>query len=120
MLNKKAIKGLLESPPQKRYRSFLNTVADLEKVFAGLEIGKKVFVTNNDGAILLWPYKEFCELMLSSNQLPHEIEIHDFLKYCSSLDNSTMFSIFPTSADSYTVSAEQLILDIQEHLDEVE
>lgn len=120
MLNEKAIKGLLGAAPEKRYKSFLNTVTDLEEVFVGLAIDKQVFVTNDEGLTLLWPYKEFCELMLSSNQIPKAIEIHDFLEYCRSLEDSAMFSIFPTNENSYIVSAKQLILDIQEHLDELE
>lgn len=120
MLNEKAINGLLRATPEKRYKSFLNTVTDLEEVFVGFTPGENVFATDNNGLTLLWSHEEICELMLSSNQIPRSIEIHDFLEYCKSIDGSSMFSVFPTSESSYIVSAKQLILDIQEHLDELE
>lgn len=120
MLNKKAIEGLLKTTPEKRYKSFLNTVADREEIWVLISTDKKTLAVSEDGYILLWPYKEFCELMLSPNLNPQTIEVHDFLEQYITLGNSTGFSIFPTNENSYIVSAEQLCMDIQEHLDELE
>ena len=120
MLNEKAINGLLRATPEKRYKSFLNTVADWEEVFVGVTPIEKIFATDDKGCILLWSHREICELMISSNQIPRAIDIHDFLEYCGSIGDSTMFSIFPTNENSYIVSAKQLILDVNKHLDEVE
>lgn len=120
MLNDKAINGLLSSSPEKRYKSFLNTVADLEEVFVGITPNENNFATDDKGFILLWSHKEICELMISSHQIPRAIEVHDFLKYCESIGDSAMFSVFPTTENSYIVSAKQLMVDVNEHLDEVE
>ena len=120
MLNDKAINGLLRSTPEKRYKSFLTTVADLEEVFVGITPHEDVFATNDRGFILLWAHQEICELMISTNQIPKTIEIHAFLEYCESIDDSTTFSICPTNENSYIISAKQLILDINEYLDQVE
>lgn len=120
MLNDKAISGLLKSTPEKRYKSFLTTVADREEVFVGVTPHKDVFATDDKGFMLLWAHQEICELMISTNQIPRAIEIHDFLEYCGSIGNSTTFSVFPTNENSYIISAKQLILDINEYLDQVE
>ena len=120
MLNDKAINSLLSSSPEKRYKSFLNTVADWEEVFVGITPDGNSFATDDKGCILLWSHKEICELMVSSHHIPKVIEVHDFLKYCESIGDATMFSVFPTTENSNIVSAKQLVLDINEHLDEVE
>ena len=120
MLNKKAIEGLLKTTPEKRYNSFLNTVTDREEVWGLISSDQNALAVNDDGCILLWSYKEFCELMLSPGYKPKAIEVHDFLEQCKALDHSVGFSIFPTKENSYVVSAEQLCSDIQEHLDELE
>ena len=41
-------------------------------------------------------------------------------RYCESIGDSAMFSVFPTTENSYIVSAKQLMVDVNEHLDEVE
>ena len=120
MLNKEAFEGLLKTTPQKRYKSFLNTVTDREEVWGLISTDQKTLAVSNDGCIMVWPYKEFCELMLSPNYSPQVIEVHDFLELCKTLKKSACFSIFPTNENSYVVSAEQLCIDIQEHLDELE
>ncbi len=119
MLNKQAIEGLLKATPEKRYKSFLNTVADSEEVW-GLAAADQPLAVDDDGCIRLWPYKEFCELMPAPGHRPIALEVHEFLEQCRSLEDDTRFSIFPTHENSYVVSAKQLCLDIQEHLDEVE
>ena len=121
MLNKNAIEGLINSTPEKRYKSFLNTVTDLEEVW--LLCSNEGYATfDEDGFInvLLWPQKEFCDYFISNNEEAVSIEIHDFLEKCKELDDTIRFMIFPTNVDSYVVTIEKLCLDIQEHLDELE
>lgn len=120
MLNRKAIDGLLKATPEKRYKSFLNMVTDLEEVWL-LSSNCQITHSIDEGAhISLWPCKELCMLNLSNAQQSTFIEIHDFLEQCKSLDESFSFVVFPTHENSYKVTAKQLCLDIQEHLDELE
>lgn len=120
MIGDKAIEGLLKADPQKRYRSFLDTVTDREEVWLlSSEEGEATVELDGVLHVLVWPRKEFCELMMSSDQ-PVPIEIHEFLEQCNSLDDSVRFMVFPTNENSYIVTAEQLCTDIQAHLDELE
>lgn len=121
MLNSKAMNGLLNAPPDKRYKSFLNTVADLQEVWLlSSQDGEATLTLNGFIHVLLWPREEFCRLMMTHDQETMPIEVHDFLEKCKKLDNSTRFMVFPTKENSYIVTAEQLCRDIQDHLDEVE
>ena len=98
------INGLRKASPEKRYKSFLNTVADVEGYIY----------------VMVWPHREFCEFMQSEDEKPVSMEVHNFLENCSKLNASVRFMVFPTEANAYMVSAEQLCADIQDHLDEVE
>ena len=121
MLNDKALNGLIKASPEKRYKSFLNTITDLEEVW--LLISKEGYaLIELDGLmhVLVWPRKEFCEFLLSEGEKPISIEIHDFLNKCRSLDKTLRFMVFPTETDSYVVTAERLCEDIQAHLEEIE
>ncbi len=120
MLNQKAIEGLLKSAPEKRYKSFLTTAADREEVWGLLAADETSLAVGNDGCICLWPYREFCELMMEPEERPGAIEIHDFLEWCEALDPSVGFNVFPTRENAYVVSREQLCTDMQKYLDEVE
>lgn len=121
MLTEKAFNGLIKASPEKRYKNFLNTVADLEEVW--LLYSEDGYVTIDfDGFIhiLLWPQKEFCECFMSENEKPLSIETHEFLEKCKDLDSTIRFMVFPTDINSYVVTAKQLYSDITEHLEEIE
>ncbi len=120
MLSSKAIAGLLKATPEKRYKSFLNMVADLEQVWLLSSTDRETPTVKSITHMSLWPCKEFCELMVSTGQKPISIEIHYFLEQIKALNDSVIFMIFPTNENSYEVTAKQLCLDIQEHLDELE
>ncbi len=120
MLNQKAIEGLLQATPEKRYKSFLTTAADREEAWGLVSDDQNPLAIRDDGCIWLWPYKEFCEWMRSPEDVPVSIEIHELLEQCQALDPATRFRVFPTKENAYTVTAEQLCRDMQEHLDEVE
>lgn len=121
MLNSKAMEGLINSSPEKRYKSFLNTVADLEEVWLlSSKEGYATFDENDYINVLVWPRKEFCELFMSSDEKAVSIEIHKFLENCKKMEDNIRFMVFPNNFDSYVVTVEQLCLDIQEHLDELE
>ena len=120
MLNEKAIQGILNSLPEKKYNSFLNAVADNEEVWVLTLPNSQSFAMDDDGHILLWHYKELCEFMLTQNHNPKSIEIHDFLEQCELLESSTAFSICPSHTGLYVVPMQRLRSDIQEKLDELE
>ena len=121
MLNSKAMVGLIKATPEKRYKSFLNTVTDLEEVWLlSSQTGQTTLTVDDFIHVLIWPREEFCKSMISDGQKPISIEIHHFLEECKALDDSIRFMVFPTNENSYVVTAKQLCLDIQEHLDELE
>lgn len=121
MLNEKAIEGIMKAPPEKRYKSFLNTVADLEEVwFLSSKDGFATFDANDVKYVLIWPREEFCKYLISEGEKPSSMEIHEFLKKCVNLKASVRFMVFPTKLDSFVTTAEKLCMDIRACLDEVE
>ena len=117
----KAFEGLWKASAEKRYKSFLNTVADSEKVW--LLVSECGFATYDDKGyihILVWPQKEYCLKFASPSEFPVDIEIHDFLERCKTLDDRTRFMVFPTFENTYVVSPEQLRLDIINQLERIE
>lgn len=122
-MNHKMFEGQIKASPEKRYKSFLNTVADLQQVWLlGNDEGETT-TFDFDGYIhiALWPREEFCYLLKTQeHEKPISMEIHDFLDACMAFDESIRFMVFPTTKDSYIVSTADLCADIMEHLDEVE
>lgn len=118
MLSEKAIKGLISATPEKRYKSFLNTVTDTETVWVGSPKSQD-YTTGEDGFsyIPLWPQQEF---VISYVETHYPIEIHDFVEKCIELDDTTRFSVFPTENNTYIVTAKKLCQDIIKHLEELE
>lgn len=121
MINEKSFLGLRNASPEKRYKSFLNTVVDREQVW--LINSKKGFVTiNNDGVVFVpvWPRAEYSDYTIFEDEKPFPMEIHAFLEKCYNMEESTRFMVFPTERDAYVVTPSQLYSDIKEHLEEVE
>lgn len=119
-MNEKWANGIINASPEKRYKSFLNTITDLEKVWLlSSQNGFATIDIDGDTCIMLWPRKEFCG-PITARTVPTPIEIHNFQKWHEKLADSTKFAIFPTSKDSYVVTAKQLYQDIAEHLEELE
>lgn len=117
----KAFDGLMKASAEKRYKSFLSTVADLGTVW--LLSSKDGFATYDDKDyiyLLIWPKKEFCIEFAVQDEIPVDIEVHDFIERCKNLNNQTQFMVFPTSENAYVVSPEQLQLDITEQLELIE
>lgn len=121
MLTEKAIIGLMKAPAEKRYKSFLNTVTDIEEVwFLCSTNGYATFDAEGFVHVLIWPRKEFAQHFISDGENAVSMEIHEFLEKCKSLDDSVRFMVFPTDLDSYVVTTHQLCHDIQEYLEELE
>ncbi|MBQ3099512.1 MAG: DUF2750 domain-containing protein [Clostridia bacterium] len=119
MLSDKAKEGLVNASPEKRYKSFLTTVADREEVWI-LSSDEGCTTLDIDGYIniMVWPRKELCFSI--EGESPESIEIHDFLDYCEELDDSYRFMVFPTEVDSYIVSVEKMREDLEYYLSQVE
>ena len=120
-MNEKGLKGLLNTSPEKRYKSFLSTVADLEEVW--LLFSKEGYATFDEDDfvhLLVWPRQEFAEMFKNENEEVVSIEVHKFIEQCETLEENIRFMVFPTDKDSYVVTAEKLINDINEALEEVE
>ncbi len=120
-MNEKGLRGLLNTSPEKRYKSFLSTVADLEEVWLlSSNEGYATFDADNYIDLLIWPRKEFAEMFKEDDEEVISIEIHQFIEQCKTLDENIRFMVFPTNNDSYVVETETLINDINNSLDEVE
>lgn len=120
-MNNKQFEGLINAAPEKRYRSFLNTVADREEIW---------FIMSDEGILmteieeieymLVWPRKEFCSFMLiDEDERAISMEIHEFIEKCNDVGD-LHFMVFPTEKDTYIVHKDELIEDILEYLQEVE
>ena len=106
-MNEKQLQGLMKASPEKRYKSFLTTVVDLEEVWLlSSEEGYATFDADGFIHLLIWPRKEFAELFKGNDEEVISMEIHEF--------------VFPTNDNSYVVDAEKLMDDINACLEEVE
>lgn len=121
MLSDAAIQGLLHAPPEKRYKSFLNTVADLQEIW--LLVTKEGYATlDSDGFInvLVWPREEICSIYKSDSEEAVSMEVHSFIEKCKDLEDDIRFMVFPTDENTIIVTAQQLCKDIEDHLLEIE
>lgn len=120
-MNEKGLIGLLNTSPEKRYKSFLSTVADSEEVW--LLSSKDGYATFDEGDfihLLIWPRKEFAEMFKNEDEEAVSIEVHKFIERCETLEENIRFMVFPTDKNSYVVTTEKLTDDITAYLDEVE
>ena len=121
MLSARAVEGLLSAPPEKRYKSFLNTVTDLEEIwFISGKSGYSSIDIDGYIHILVFPRKEFCEILMSDDERPYSMEVHDFLGKFHSSDENIRFMVFPTKENSCIVTSHQLCEDIAAYLEEIE
>ena len=120
-MNEKQLQGMMSATPEKRYKSFLTTVADLEKVWLlASEDGYATFDADGYIHLLVWPRKEFAELFKGNNEEVISIDVHEFVEQCETVEENIRFMVFPTNDNSYVVDSEKIISDINLHLDEVE
>ncbi len=120
-MNEKQLQGVMSASPEKRYKSFLTTVADLEAVWL-LSSEEGYATLDVDGFIhlMIWPRKEFAELFKGNDEEVMSMEIHEFVEQCKTVEENIRFMVFPTNDNSYVVDAEKLIGDINAYLEEVE
>ena len=120
-MNEKRLQGMMSAPPDKRYKSFLTTVADLEEVWLlSSEDGYATFDADGYIHLLVWPRKEFAELFKGNDEEVISMEIHEFVEQCKTIEENVRFMVFPTNDNSYVVDAGKLVDDINAYLEEVE
>ena len=123
-MNDKMFKGLLNAPPEKRYKSCISQSVDNSEVwFLSNNEGYATFDSNEKIHLMVWPQKEFAEYMITdANETPAAVEIHDFCERCEEVlsDPNIAFMVFPTKKDAYIVEPQQLLLDLGEELELVE
>lgn len=120
-MNTKMFEGLKKATPEKRYKSFLTTVADREKIyFLSSKRGCAFFEIDGLEGMPLWPYKEFCQEFETEEDKLDYMDVHDFLEQCIEMEENVTFFVFPTEKNTYVVDKEELCQDIQEYLDQVE
>lgn len=121
MLSEKAILGMMAAPAEKRYKSFLNMAADTQQVWMlESEEGSAIMEAEGYLHLLVWPAIEFADLVREANEEAVCMDVHDFLDQCRSLGEAYRFMVFPTNADAWIVTAQELCDDLQAALDEVE
>ena len=121
MLSEKAIQGLLNASPEKRYKSFLSTVTDLQEIW--LLLSKEGYATLDlDGVVhvLVWPRKEICLLYRTGSEEAVSMEVHSFIERCKKLEEDIRFMVFPTEKDTFIVTVQQMCEDLVNHLEELE
>lgn len=119
----KQLQYIMNAIPEKRYKNFITTVAD--KCYAWLlrtDVGYATFDNNNFINILVWPQKEYAQLIASDNEVVEGIEVHDFIQRCREMsgNENIRFMVFPTKIDSYIVTVEKLLEDIEYQLGLIE
>ena len=121
-MNSKQYEGLIKASPEKRYKSFLNTVADEGEIwFLASEEGNATIEIDGTIYLLVWPREEFCSSMIyDEDEKAVFMDIYEFLEECRHIDENIEFMVFSTEEDTYVVTRERLIIDILEHLEEVE
>ena len=118
----KRFEGIWNASAEKRYRHFINYVADQESVWM-LSNEDGLTTIDLDGYInlLVWPSKEFA-VAFDEKEIPVEIEVHDFCQRCKNMleEKNIRFMVFPNDKDTYIVETEELLNAILEELELLE
>lgn len=124
-MNRGQVEWLMNATPEKRYRSFLSSVAEGNDIWYlfGREGGFMRFEDDGYIDVPLWAYSEFSDYFKSfigadSDATPHSHTVTEFFAMADALDEYVRFMVFPTKKDAYTVTCKQLCEDLQKALDE--
>lgn len=115
--------GITAATSDKRYKNFINTVADREYVW---------LLDNGDGYmchdeletiyLLVWQEQKFAENYAESGEHAVAIEVHEFCERCKeNLDNKDLkFMVCPNNVDSFVVTVDRMLDDLLEALSKLE
>ena len=111
------ISGLLNASPEKRYKHFISTAADTEKVWMLCNDDGFASVDDEYINLLVFPEQCFAE-MFADQDVPTEIDVYDFCERCAEIrgDEKIRFAVFPNGKNATIVSAEDLLNDLKEEL----
>ena len=118
----KRFEGIWTSSPEKRYRHFVNHVADWGKVWMlSSEDGFTALTVDGYIHLLVWPSEEFAKAF-DRTDYPVEIEVHEFCRRCNDIieQENIRFMVFPTDKNSFVVETEELLNDILAELELIE
>lgn len=123
-MNREQIEMLMNSVPEKRYRSFISSVAqgnDIWYLF-GSDSGFTHFDDDGFINVPLWAYSEFSDYFKTllgdeTDAKPHSHTVDEFFAMADALDDYVRFVVFPTSKDGYVVSCKQLCEDLKKAID---
>lgn len=117
------ILGVLNAIPEKRYKNFISTVVDREKVWL-LDDGEgyATFEQEDEMYLLVWQERKMAEMFASKSEQAVYIEIHEFCRLCeSNIDNRKLkFIVCPNEKDSCIATVEGLLSDITRELNRIE
>ena len=108
--------GLMNAHPRKRYKSFVNTVADTEQVW--LDCDPSQLVLTEQCPISVWPEEMFASAVCSDKAV-FSIEVHEFCELMMACPNRSI-RVFPNGTDYVDTTADALLADIEEELDLLE
>ena len=107
----KRILCTINSTPEKRFHSFISTVADKEAVWL-LESEDGYMTLDIDGYVnlLLWPEEVYAKAF-DENASPTYIEVHHFCDICRDYihQEKIRFMVFPTKKDTYIIGVSELL-----------
>lgn len=105
----KKFDGIWNAEPHKRYKNFVATIADTEKVW--LHKGSQLSV---------WPEQEYALRLYPRDEI-NCLDVHDFSSsILEKNDAADHVCVFPNGIDSFLVPAKRLLRDIQEELARIE
>lgn len=107
--------GLMNAAPCKRYKSFVTTIADAEKVWLDCEPN---LLLSKQCPVSVWPEEMFASAVCSDKAM-FSIDVHDFCELLMDCSNRPI-RVFPNGINSADTTADALLADIEEALDQVE
>ena len=102
--------GVRNAPPEKRYKNFVSTVVDMEKVW----YCKK-------GTLQVWPGKDYALSQVPLQDIA-SLEVHNFCELLKKMRiaSEDCIQVFPTNKDCFEIHPEGLLKDILDELERVE
>ena len=124
-MNDKRFYGLLSASTEKRYKSFITTIADKERVY---------LLKNSDGyatidmedivGLIVYPEKEYADYFKSQeeDESVETLSTKEFLNRCKDIidQDKIMFAVFPTEKNCYFAPVEKVYYDLLNELELIE
>lgn len=126
-INSKEIQSVINLTSEKRYKYFLNKVADAALIWGLYDDGWALVENKKDEVLIpLWPAKEYAELCASEDwreYQPKSVEIHEFIEemIVNLKENKISLAIFYTPHDKGIIlNHDNFIDDLRMELNNIE